>query len=73
MRIAGRTSLGVIIVMGALGLTAAAQAPTNARAVELKLWAIHDVMRPMPPVVDPGPAGPPAPVPARSAWRPRPG
>lgn len=27
-------------------------------------WAIHDPDRPMPPVVDPGPAGPPMPVPS---------
>ena len=30
----------------------------------LQQWPIHDEARPMPPVVDPGPAGPPAPVPA---------
>jgi hypothetical protein len=27
-------------------------------------WAIHDPARPLPPVVDPGPAGPPAPAPS---------
>jgi hypothetical protein len=27
-------------------------------------WEIHDLNRPLPPVVDPGPAGPPAPVPS---------
>jgi len=27
-------------------------------------WPVHDPLRPLPPVVDPGPAGPPAPAPA---------
>jgi 3-keto-disaccharide hydrolase len=40
------------------------QIQPHARAAELQKWAIHDESRPMPPVVDPGPAGPPAPVPA---------
>jgi len=34
------------------------------RAAELQQWGVHDLTRPMAPVVDPGPAGPPAPVPA---------
>jgi hypothetical protein len=34
------------------------------RADELQKWGVHDLSRPMPPVVDPGPAGPPSPVPA---------
>lgn len=38
--------------------------PTNPRAAELQQWGIHDTARRMPPVVNPGPAGPPAPVPA---------
>ncbi len=29
-------------------------------------WAIHDPERPLPPVIDPGPAGPPAPAPSDS-------
>ncbi|MCK7496487.1 MAG: DUF1080 domain-containing protein [Comamonadaceae bacterium] len=37
------------------------------RAAELQKWPVHDEARPMPPVVDPGPAGPPAPVPADAA------
>ncbi|MBE3123612.1 MAG: DUF1080 domain-containing protein, partial [Planctomycetes bacterium] len=36
----------------------------NPRATDLQKWSIHDETRPMPRVVDPGPAGPPAPVPA---------
>jgi len=47
-----------------LGIAASAQAPAAGRAAELQKWAVHDESRPMPPVVDPGPAGPPAPVPA---------
>jgi hypothetical protein len=27
-------------------------------------WTIHDPARPLPPVIDPGPAGPPAPAPS---------
>jgi len=30
----------------------------------LEKWAIHDMNRPLPPVVDPGPAGPPVPAPS---------
>jgi len=48
--------------IGLLGVALAAQ--TNRRAAELQKWGVHDESRPMPPVVDPGPAGPPAPVPA---------
>jgi hypothetical protein len=51
---------------GLLGVAVAAQVPTHRRAAELQKWAIHDDTRPMPPVVDPGPAGPPAPVPAEA-------
>jgi hypothetical protein len=45
-------------------MAASAQAPAGSRAAELQKWPVHDETRPMPPVVDPGPAGPPAPVPA---------
>jgi hypothetical protein len=44
-----------------LGMVAWAQ---SGRRAGVEKWAIHDEARPMPPVVDPGPAGPPAPVPA---------
>jgi hypothetical protein len=44
-----------------VGMVAAAQ---SSRKSELPKWSIHDMTRPMPPVVDPGPAGDPAPVPA---------
>jgi hypothetical protein len=49
---------------GLLGLAVAAQAPGGGRAAELQKWGVHDETRPMPPVVDPGPAGPPFPVPS---------
>jgi hypothetical protein len=35
-----------------------------ARKAELEKWAIHDLNRPLPPVIDPGPAGPPASAPS---------
>jgi hypothetical protein len=44
-----------------LGMTAAAQ---SGRKGEMQKWGVHDESRPMAPVVDPGPAGPPAPVPS---------
>ena len=50
--------------VAALGLAASAQILSNPRAADLQQWGIHDLTRSMPPVVDPGPAGPPAPVPA---------
>ncbi|MCX6565890.1 MAG: DUF1080 domain-containing protein [Candidatus Aminicenantes bacterium] len=42
----------------------AAFAPVQDRKADLQKWAIHDETRPMPPVVDPGPAGPPVPAPS---------
>jgi hypothetical protein len=42
----------------------AACASGQDRAAELRKWAIHDESRPMPPVVDPGPAGAPVPAPS---------
>src|SRR5512143_3452986 len=44
-----------------LAVTATAQ---SSRKADLQKWSIHDEARPMPPVVDPGPAGAPAPVPS---------
>lgn len=49
-------------VVGLVGTVAMAQGVK--RIDEMKQWAVHDLSRPMPPVVDPGPAGPPAPVPS---------
>jgi len=45
-----------------LGATSLAQ--RTRQDPSLQQWPIHDEERPMPTVVDPGPAGPPAPVPA---------
>ena len=39
-------------------------ASSQDRRAEVQKWAVHDETRPMPRVVDPGPAGAPAPVPA---------
>jgi hypothetical protein len=47
------------ICLGATGL-----AQRTRQDPSLQQWPIHDQARPMPPVVDPGPAGRPAPVPA---------
>jgi hypothetical protein len=61
-----RTHLLAALTAAAVAASAAphAQAPAHPRAAELAQWGIHDMTRPMAPVVDPGPAGPPAPVPA---------
>jgi len=42
----------------------AAFAPAPDRKAELQKWAIHDMSRLQPPVVDPGPPGPPIPAPS---------
>ena len=54
---------GLAAITG-LVLFAVAVAAQSSRKADLQKWAIHDEARPMPPVVDPGPAGPPAPVPS---------
>jgi hypothetical protein len=53
----------IVISAGLFGPDVSAQVPPNPRAADLQKWAIHDDTRPMPPVVDPGPAGPKSPVP----------
>jgi hypothetical protein len=52
----------VAVVIGLVGLTVVAQ--TNRRAAGLQKWRIHDEARPLPPVVDPGPAPPSLPAPS---------
>jgi len=48
-----------------LAAAASKDSPQNAaRKESLEKWAIHDLSRPLPPVVDPGPAGPPEPAPS---------
>ena len=54
------TLLSAVAVV-CLGMVAGAQ---SGRRAGVEKWGVHDEARPMPPVVDPGPAGPPAPVPA---------
>ncbi len=54
-----------VLAASAIGFPGAVpQTQPNPRTAELQKWRIHDETRPMPPVVDPGPAGPPAPVPS---------
>jgi 3-keto-disaccharide hydrolase len=58
----------VVVLSVFPGLLAAMSAgpvdQTAAQKVDLQKWAVHDETRPLPPVVDPGPAGPPAPAPS---------
>ncbi len=49
-----------LIAVAAVNLTGSGQAQSQPSSQ----WAIHDLNRPMPPVVDPGPAGPPVPAPS---------
>jgi 3-keto-disaccharide hydrolase len=57
-------TLWTVGVTALVGMAVSAQAPGGSRAAELQRWPVHDETRPMPPVVDPGPPGPPAPVPS---------
>jgi hypothetical protein len=56
----------VLLVMpGLVAALASKESPkTAAQKADLEKWAIHDLDRPLPPVVDPGPAGPPLLAPA---------
>jgi len=56
----------VLLVMPVLVAALASKESPQSRAqkADLEKWAIHDLNRPLPPVVDPGPAGPPLPAPA---------
>ena len=62
MRARTMTIILATTAIGLLGLAAAAQ--NTRRSADLQKWSIHDETRPVPPAVDPGPAGPPAPVPS---------
>jgi len=63
-----RTSRAVtgfmMVAIMSIGVALFAAPQSGTRAADLKKWAVHDETRPAPPVVDPGSAGPPAPVPA---------
>jgi hypothetical protein len=52
----------IAVIVGAAALKDSPQ--STARKESLAKWAIHDLNRPLPPVVDPGPAGPPVPAPS---------
>ncbi len=57
-----------IVLLAMPGLVAALASKGSSGSVaqktELEKWAIHDMNRPLPALVDPGPAGPPAAAPA---------
>jgi hypothetical protein len=55
---------GALLMFAFPVLGVLAQTPPNPRLAELQKWPVHDETRPLPPVVDPGPAGPMAPVPS---------
>jgi hypothetical protein len=58
----------LLVVPGLLAALASRESPGSAgQKADLEKWAIHDLNRPVPPVVDPGPAGPPLPAPADAA------
>lgn len=57
----------MMVAVAAILLAVAGAAPAwqdNPQASGLQQWAIHDPARPLPPTVDPGPAGPPVPAPS---------
>jgi hypothetical protein len=59
--------LAVVLLLIPVIMVAAApedSAQSTARKAELEKWAIHDLNRPLPPIVDPGPAGPPVAAPS---------
>ncbi len=58
------SNVGVMAAVMCICLGAAGAAQRTRQDPSLQQWPVHDEARPMPPVVDPGPAGPPAPVPA---------
>lgn len=62
-------TMGLVAVLLAIPVLAAVLTGGNGKqekpaAASLDRWAIHDPGRPLPPVVDPGPETPPAPVPS---------
>jgi hypothetical protein len=62
------TSLMAVVAIAAVGAAGVAvEAQRTRQDPSLQQWPVHDETRPMPTVVDPGPAGPPAPVPADAA------
>jgi hypothetical protein len=58
------SNVGVMAAVMCVCLGAVGAAQRTRQDPSLQQWPIHDQSRPMPTVVDPGPAGPPASVPA---------
>jgi len=61
--------VGIALVFLAVTGLVVALAPHDsfqspAQKADLEKWAVHDLMRPLPPVIDPGPPGPPAAAPS---------
>jgi hypothetical protein len=56
--------LAILTAAGVAAIGMAAAAQVTGRMAEMKKWAVHDESRPLPPVVDPGPARPPVPAPS---------
>jgi hypothetical protein len=58
----------LLVLPGLLAVAAAGSLKSGSRAgtqkSDLEKWAVHDLNRPLPPVVDPGPSGPPVPAPS---------
>jgi hypothetical protein len=52
------------LAIGVAVFAGAAAGPQSSRQADLQKWAIHDENRPLPRVVDPGPAGGPVPAPS---------
>ncbi len=53
-----------IIMFSALIILAGVHSNGQTARQEVEKWSVHDMERPMPPVVDPGPAGEPVPAPS---------
>jgi 3-keto-disaccharide hydrolase len=59
--------LAAVLLLGSVIAGAAASSDSSQNTAQkegLTKWAIHDMNRPLPSVVDPGPAGPPVPAPS---------
>jgi hypothetical protein len=63
-----KMSMSILFIIAGVGLIALAAGPGlsggQAQSAPSTQWGIHDMNRPQPPVVNPGPAGPPVPPPS---------
>jgi hypothetical protein len=57
-------TISVLITLLSVVLILSGAASSQDRRADVQKWAVHDESRPMPRVVDPGPAGAPVPAPA---------